>query len=152
MTKFLRMELAGSFQAEISSSEFKIISYCPSLHHDKIPLIYSASFKKEPWGSDWDNFPEFDPNSVFLVVNIETSEPIGYVISFKKDNFSYISIVAVIPKWQRRGVASDLIKPAVQHFRSSKIKKIKIDVEETNIPAIKVYEKVGFIFIETFED
>ena len=152
MTKFLRMEFVGSFQSETSPSEFQIISYCPSLHHDKIPLIYSASFKEKSWGSDWDNFPEFDPNSVFLAVDIKTDEPIGYVISFKRDNFGYISVVAVIPKWQRRGVASTLIKTAVQHFHSLKIKTIKIDVEETNILAIKVYEKIGFIVIETFED
>lgn len=152
MTKFLRMEFVGSFQSETSPSEFQIISYCPSLHHDKIPLIYSASFKEKSWGSDWDNFPEFDPNGVFLAINIETNEPIGYVISFKRGNFGYISVVAVIHKWQRRGVASALIRAAVQHFLSSKIKKIKIDVEETNIPAIKVYEKIGFIVIETFKD
>ena len=126
MTKFLRMEFMGSFQAETSPSEFQIISYCPSLHHDKIPLIYSTSFKEKSWGSDWDNFPEFDPNSVFLAINIETNEPIGYVISFKRDNFGYISVVAVIPNWQRRGVASALIKAAVHHFCSLKIKTIKI--------------------------
>ena len=147
MTKFLRMEFVGSFQSETSPSEFQIISYCPSLHHDKIPLIYSASFKEKSWGSDWDNFPEFDPNSVFLAINIETNEPIGYVISFKRGDSGYISVVAVMPKWQRRGVASALIRAAVQHFRSSKIKTIKIDVEETNIPAMKIYEKIGFIFI-----
>jgi ribosomal protein S18 acetylase RimI-like enzyme len=146
------MELVDSFQAETSSSEFQIISYCPSLHHDKIPLIYSASFEERSWDGDWDNFSEFDPNGVFLAINIKTNEPIGYVISFTRDNFGHISVVAVMPNWQRRGVASALIKAAVEHFCSLKIKTIKIDVEETNIPAIKVYEKVGFIVIEKFED
>ncbi len=152
MTKFFRMEFKGSSQSKTSSNEFQIIPYCSSLHHDKIPFIYAASFKDKPWDTDWDTFSEFDPSGIFLVMNTETKELVGYVISFKRKNFGYISVVAVIPNWQRHGVASALIRTAIQYLHSLNIETLKIDVEEKNIQAKELYKKTGFIIVETFED
>ena len=144
MSEFLRLEFKGVCNAFIVPEKFRIIKYSKDLHHNEIPLIYSDSFKEEPWASNWDNIEEFDSDGVFLAVDEKSGEAIGYIISFKRKDFGYISVVAVKKDWQKCGVASALIKSALSYLLSLNLTVIKIDVKEKNIPAINLYKKLGF--------
>jgi ribosomal protein S18 acetylase RimI-like enzyme len=152
MSKYFRMRLAEAAQPEILPVGFKIISYYPALHRDKIPLIYSDSFQEEPWAEDWDSFAGFDPKGVFLAVDTKTDELVGFIISYERENYGYISVVAIIPKWRRKGVASCLIKTAIRRFGIMEIETILVDVEEGNTPGVNLYTKAGFAVKEMFEE
>jgi ribosomal protein S18 acetylase RimI-like enzyme len=152
MSKYFRMKLAQAREPEISPSGFKIVSYSPALHHDKIPYVYSDSFQKEPWDEEWDTFIGFDPEGVFIAVDAGTGKYIGFTISYCKGDYCYISIVAVIPEWRRKGVASSLIKTVIKRLRSMKKEMVRVDVEERNTPAVNLYKKAGFVVEETFEE
>lgn len=152
MTKFFRMEFKGACEPPAASGEFRVIPYSRDPHHEEIPLIYANSFKEKAWGKDWDNISEFDPKGVFLAEAGESGELIGYVVSFKRKDFGYISVVAVKTDWRKRGVASALIKTAVAYLHSLSLKTVKIDVEEKRVPAIELYKKIGFSVVETLED
>jgi ribosomal protein S18 acetylase RimI-like enzyme len=152
MAKYFRLKLAQARETETSPTDFQIASYSPALHHDKIPYIYADSFQKRPWEDDWDTFIGFDPEGVFIAVDAGTGKYIGFIISYCKGDYCYISVVAVIPKWRRKGVASSLIKTAIERFGSVKIETVRVDVEQINTPAINLYKKAGFVVEETFED
>ncbi len=152
MSKYFRLKLAKAIEAEISPTDYKIVSYSPALHHGKIPYVYSDSFQKQPWADDWDSFLGFDPEGVFLAVDAKTGTLIGFIVSYCKENYGYISVVAVIPGWRRKEVASSLIGTAIKRFRSMKIETVKVDAEEINTPALNLYKKAGFVVEETFED
>lgn len=54
--------------------------------------------------------------------------------------------IAVIKKYQGRGIAQKLFKKFLQEMQKRKIKKFKVVVGEDLIRAIKFYEKMGFKF------
>jgi len=67
-------------------------------------------------------------------------------------DFGYISVVAVMPEYRRRGVASALISTAIRYLKSLGLSLVKIDVYTTNTPAIEAYTKLGFQVIDAFEE
>lgn len=57
----------------------------------------------------------------------------------------------VHPNFLKCGVGKALIDFSIKHSIESKVKSIRLDVYEGNIPAIKLYEKCGFKYIDTVD-
>jgi ribosomal protein S18 acetylase RimI-like enzyme len=150
--KLFRMELSGPPLSACMPHEIEIGSYSPFMHHGAIRQIYAEAFSEEPWPVTWDKFEEFDPNGVFVAVHAPTGSPVGYVIGFRRGESGYVSVVAVVPAWRRRGVASALLQTAVDYLHSLGLGDVKIDVEAENIPALEAYRKLGFQVARTIEE
>ncbi len=99
MKRLFRMELAGDIVSSSPRHPTRVVEYCPPLHHSRIPLIYAEAFGEKPWPDDWDDFDEFDPTGVFLAADPATDETMGYVISFRRKDLGYISVLAVLPAY-----------------------------------------------------
>ena len=84
--------------------------------------------------------------------NSESCTAVGFVVSFRRDDFGYISVVAVLPGWRRRGIASRLIAEAAGYLLTLQPYFLQIDVEIDNLAAQKAYEKLGFQVVKTFKD
>lgn len=52
----------------------------------------------------------------------------------------------IIPKYRRQGLGKQLLNQMFEYAKENKINEIFLDVAEDNIPAIKLYEKMGFEF------
>ena len=50
----------------------------------------------------------------------------------------------IIPEFRRQGLGIQLLNQMFEYAKENKINKIILDVAEDNIPAIKLYEKMGF--------
>ena len=50
----------------------------------------------------------------------------------------------IIPEFRRQGLGIQLLNQMFEYAKENKINKIFLDVAEDNIPAIKLYEKMGF--------
>lgn len=57
----------------------------------------------------------------------------------------YISAVGVHPDFRRRGIAEDLVRACIDFVRERGGKRLLLDVIEGNIPAVRLYEKLGFL-------
>ena len=53
----------------------------------------------------------------------------------------------IIPEYRHQGEGSQLLNQMFQYAKENNIQKIFLDVAEDNIPAIKLYEKMGFSLI-----
>ncbi len=62
-----------------------------------------------------------------------------------------IHTFAVHPAYLQKGIGSNLIEFAVQHSINKHIKSIRLDVYEHNLPAIRLYEKNGFTYVDTVD-
>ncbi len=62
-----------------------------------------------------------------------------------------IRTFVVHPKFMQCGVGKTLIEFVDEFSIKSKFKSIRLDVYEANIPAIKLYEKCGFTYIDTVD-
>jgi len=152
MTEFISLELSTSVSPFEQSHAVQILSYDYSLHHVLIPQIYAESFEDNPWPDDWDMIDEFDSKGVFLATEKDKSDLAGFVISFKRRNFGYISVVAVLPSYRRRGIATALIMESIRYLESLGLNRIRIRVEETNLAALQAYKRLGFTFADKVKE
>lgn len=142
----LRMErpLAGLERA--TPSGYDVAGFEPVRYADAIPDVYARAFGDEPWGSDWREFVEYDPNGVFVAV--DEGQVVGFAICFRRDDFGYISVVAVVPEHRRRGLASALVGRCTAYLISLGLGTVRIDAWEDSTPAVAAYESLGFAVYE----
>jgi len=89
-----------------------------------------------------------------VILNHE-AEPAYYKAKWKFDSdYSDVFVVhtlVVHPKFLKCGVGKALVEFSFMHGTDSKAKSIRLDVYETNIPAIRLYEKCGFTYVDTVD-
>lgn len=66
-------------------------------------------------------------------------------------NVFIIYTFVVHPEFLKCGVGKALMEFSIEHGRKSQAKSIRLDVYESNIPAIRLYEKYGFKYIDTVD-
>lgn len=57
----------------------------------------------------------------------------------------YIAMLAVASHFRGRGVATALVKKAIEAMVNRHADEIVLETEETNTPAMRLYEQLGFI-------
>jgi ribosomal protein S18 acetylase RimI-like enzyme len=129
-----------------------IRSYSAKDDHEVIPSIYERSFGEPPWPHDWEQFDEFDAKGMFVAEDVQREQVVGYVISFKRRDHGYLSVLAVLPEYHRRGIGSALIKTAIDYLRGKGLEVIMVDAPADSPAAVAVYRKAGFYIEKTFED
>lgn len=53
--------------------------------------------------------------------------------------------IAVHPAWQGQGLAGKLMAAADDYFAERQVERVRLEVRPANVPAIRVYEKYGFV-------
>ena len=147
-----RMVLRTEDEEYTLPSSVEIRGYCAKRHHEAICSMYGRSFEELPWSSDWDEFDEFDANGAFVAEDVGTSEAIGYLLSFRRCDYGYISVLAVVPEYRRQGVGFALVRRAVRYLRGLGLRTIKVDALVDATPAVNLYQELGFRVESTFED
>ena len=126
------------------NKNIKIEEFNESEHKDIIPQIYADAFCDKTWESDWYKIDLFNPASCFLAKYNEKYA--GFIISFIKENSAYISVIAVLKKYQKCGIGISLINRVINYFKNHDLE-IYLDVESKNKTAINWYNKRGFVQI-----
>ncbi|KAG9246000.1 acyl-CoA N-acyltransferase [Calycina marina] len=57
----------------------------------------------------------------------------------------YIAMLAVSAKWRNHGIATELVKRAIDAMRERGADEVVLETEEENVPAMKLYERLGFL-------
>ena len=73
----------------------------------------------------------------------------GYISLFHFLDEANLQKIAVIESERRKGIATELIEFSIEYLKSQNIKSFYLEVNENNLIAIKVYEKLGFNNIST---
>lgn len=79
----------------------------------------------------------------------ENNNLIGYVGCWHIFEEAHITTLSVHPDCRKKGVAQRLLLTIIDGCYQNKIKYITLEVRESNIPAISLYEKNGFKSIGT---
>ncbi|NHV45705.1 MAG: ribosomal protein S18-alanine N-acetyltransferase [Candidatus Verstraetearchaeota archaeon] len=81
---------------------------------------------------------------VYLVAIVE-EKIIGYCIGIiRNEDIGHIISIAVDKNYRRRGIGTILLRNTINELMKLGARKIRIEVRESNIAAIKLYEKIGF--------
>jgi ribosomal-protein-alanine N-acetyltransferase len=111
-------------------------------HLDAVAAIENACFSL-PWTRGQLERQMLAENCVFLAAVDENGTVLGYIGLMTVLDEGYISNVAVAPAYRRRGVADALIGALVAHVRD-RLSFLTLEVRESNLAAIRLYEKHGF--------
>ena len=102
--------------------------------------IERASFKS-PWTKE--GFEAEIERGSLTVAEVE-GEVVGYLVLWDFGAYLYIANVAVKPSWRRQGVGTALVRLAqAEALRLGKLG-VSLDVRASNLPARRLYEKLGF--------
>lgn len=74
-------------------------------------------------------------------------ELIGLVAAYFNDasrNTAYITSVSVLPRWTGKGSASVLLSECIRHAADAGFRRIDLEVQRDNEPALMLYRKFGF--------
>ncbi len=69
--------------------------------------------------------------------------------NFDDNEILIIHTFAVSPKHSKKGVGVEMIKWIESYAKKNGVKSLRLDCYEVNPPAQKLYEKCGFIFLDT---
>lgn len=95
-----------------------------------------------PW--ERDAIANLITNSTQVALVYESDEVVGYVGAVLIVGEAEIGNVCVSSKVRRQGIAQALLSELDEYLKSHDTYKVFLEVEESNIPAIKLYEKNGY--------
>ncbi len=96
-----------------------------------------------PWSKALFDGELKNPNAHYLVAT-SIGEPVGYCGIHTVLDEGDITNIAVLPDYRKSGIASALLEGIIEYALSENISFITLEVRESNINAIKLYEKFGF--------
>ncbi|MBO6598022.1 MAG: GNAT family N-acetyltransferase [Pseudomonadales bacterium] len=136
-------------------SDAGVTKICNAKKADQIHKIFQAAYRVEAELIGVETFPPLDRtktevrasmNDFYSIADagdlmgiMEIEEPFG------SNKTSTIASLAVSPSYSRKGIGQSLIKFAIEQNSS-----LIVTTAEKNIPAIKLYEKMGFVLSRQF--
>ena len=101
-------------------------------------LCFSDPWSEKSVGSELTN-----PLSYWLVA-LDGETVAGYVGSQTVLDETDMMNIAVHPKYRRQGIAEALVDALVDKLKEKGSRCLTLEVRESNLPAITLYEKLGF--------
>lgn len=77
-------------------------------------------------------------------VDLNTNTVAGYAGFWFDGDDAQIMTIGVAKEYQKRGIASNLLKTMIENAKSIGAKRMLLEVRVNNNPALKLYEKFGF--------
>ncbi len=76
----------------------------------------------------------------------------GFLLTRTVADEMEVLTIAVRPEARRSGIATQLMRAALEHAREAGGQKCFLEVDKCNVPAIRCYEQLGFSVISTRKD
>ena len=97
----------------------------------------------DPW-SENSVASELKNKLALWLVAEEEGQVAGYIGSQTCGDESDVMNVAVHPDFRRRGIAEALVKSLTEELKKIESRCLALEVRASNVPAIALYEKLGF--------
>jgi len=128
-------------------------SLCYRWHNDMETALLAASPGHRSPGTEaesWDSIAVFLKRKyhVFLIVELETDEPVGWCGLIQVDAINRRAMLAALigekDRWSK-GVGADALRLLLDYgFNILNVNSIELIVHESNQRAVRCYEKLGF--------
>jgi ribosomal protein S18 acetylase RimI-like enzyme len=114
----------------------RAINACYLMHYPDEPAMTEERLKE--------HMTLFQVRPGNCMVALERQQPVGVVVSTKRDYGVWIQALGCQPALQRRGIATQLIEALVRKVAIQRAPLVTVDVPTTNTPALRFFEAVGF--------
>jgi len=120
------------------------------MSYDDLPEVHAIERRcfTTPWSMDAFRY-EIAQKETILKVAVLKDKIIGYVCLRTIFDVTHVLNLAVLPEFRRQGIGGMLLQDALQELKRSDVKTslVTLEVRESNIAAIRLYEKFGFKII-----
>lgn len=111
---------------------------------DDVDKVAQNAYGEHHWSKDA-FYRELSNNLArYYVVKDMSGEVLGFAGSWSIIDEAHITTIAVDSAFRRKHVGEVLLRAIIDNCYNEKIKYLTLEVRESNIPAIKLYEKYGF--------
>ena len=112
---------------------------------EDIPFVADMEKKifSMPWSENAFRQALESTNTIYLVAEYENIV-VGYCGMYYVMNEADITNVAVDSNYRKNGIAIAMLKEIIAGAKKKGIENVTLEVRESNVPAIKLYEKLGF--------
>ena len=83
----------------------------------------------------------------FIWMMGDLNQTMGFIVAKNNVDFWEILQIVIDQPYQRHGLASQLLKFVVGEAQQKQIQKIELEVRASNLAAITLYEKTGFVCV-----
>ena len=108
-------------------------------------MVYSEDVMRELWlnGKLNDNFVCLSNDRIVAHITFNPQ-------SKRRNGSIYMTNLTVLPEYRRMGIAQSLIGEAVEYYTCNGFAlPMSLHVDKSNIPALKLYQKVGYKIKDT---
>jgi GNAT superfamily N-acetyltransferase len=114
----------------------RAINACYLMHYPDVPAMTEERLKE--------HMTLFHVRPGNCMVALERQQPVGVVVSTKRDYGVWIQALGCQPAFQRRGIATQLLEALVRKIAIQRAPSVTVDVPTTNTPALRFFEAVQF--------
>jgi ribosomal-protein-alanine N-acetyltransferase len=100
----------------------------------------------DPWSAETFRHEISLPFSYVLMARTSSSPPnrlVGYLLYWLVADEMQIHSLAINSDYRRRGIASRLVRTAIERAARQEVRKVFLEVRRSNLAARKFYEKIG---------
>ncbi len=72
------------------------------------------------------------------------SRILGFSVFHRVDSEAELRNIAVAPEYRRQGIAKALLEDGCRRLYAVGVRKLFLEVRESNLPALELYRKFGF--------
>jgi ribosomal-protein-alanine N-acetyltransferase len=111
---------------------------------DRIAEMEKVCFPEEPWSREMvaAEFSGLNPTRYYAAE--EDGEIVAYAGIWVIPPEGYITNVAVLPEYRRKGIASAVLRKMIEESLAEGVTDITLEVRVSNVPAIALYKSFGF--------
>jgi ribosomal-protein-alanine N-acetyltransferase len=117
---------------------------------DSLVIIEEECFSL-PWSKKAFQESYVKDYAYFFVAEID-KEIVGYVGLYKMGNDGDITNIGISSLHRRKGIGYKLMSSVLDFAKRENMELITLEVRESNIPAIALYEKLGFVKVGIRKD
>lgn len=111
---------------------------------DAVMEIEAAAYGEHHWSRE-SFYNEINNKLAYYYIALDSnSNIVGFAGSWQIIDEAHITTIAVSPTFRRNKTGEILLQAIFNECFKNKIKYITLEVRESNIPAISLYEKYGF--------
>ncbi len=101
---------------------------------------------KEPW-NEKDCLYELEENPFSHGWVLKDDDIVGYAFLWETFEMAQLARIGIDPKSRNKGYGQFLLENLIQRAKEAECEYMSLEVRESNIPAIHLYEKNGFITV-----
>ena len=99
----------------------------------------------EPWSERQLLETMEDPKGVlYAAVQDDDGQVLGYAGLHNIVGEGYVDNIAVFPQFRGQGIGEALTRALIEYMRCAALEFLTLEVRASNLPAISLYEKLGF--------